>query len=125
MRLATPRFSTHRGSRPLASAFGPPASSAVGPRPAETWPHGLQLAHVAIDDHSRVGFPQMRADERTGSTVDFLLAVVARSATRGVRIQRLLAYKGLCMPFALFAMSCKALGIKPNEPKRGFSRHMP
>lgn len=84
----------------------------------------MQLAHVAIDDHSRVGSAQMRADEHTGSAMDFLLATVAHSATRGVRIKRLLTNKGLCMPFALFAMSCKALGIKPNEPKRGFSRHM-
>lgn len=31
---------------------------------------GWEFAHVAIDDHSRVGFVQMHADERKGSAVD-------------------------------------------------------
>ena len=45
---------------------------------------GWEFAHVAIDDHSRVGFVQMHADERKGSAVDFLQAAVAHYAALGV-----------------------------------------
>lgn len=56
---------------------------------------GWEFAHVAIDDHSRVGFVQMRADERKGSAVDFLQAAVAHYAALGVRIERLLTDNGV------------------------------
>ena len=52
---------------------------------------GWEFAHVAIDDHSRVGFVQMHADERKASAVDFLQAAVAHYAALGVRIERLLS----------------------------------
>ncbi|MDB5743150.1 MAG: family transposase [Polaromonas sp.] len=38
---------------------------------------GWEFAHVAIDDHSRAGFVQMRSDERKESVLDFLKATVA------------------------------------------------
>ena len=46
---------------------------------------GWEFAHVAIDDHSRVGFVQMHADEHRGSAVDFLQAAVAHYAALGVK----------------------------------------
>lgn len=38
---------------------------------------GWEFAHVAINDHSRVSFVQMHANERKDSAVNFLLAAVA------------------------------------------------
>ena len=38
---------------------------------------GWDLAHIAIDDHSRVGFVQMRTNERRDAAVHCLLAAVA------------------------------------------------
>ncbi len=38
---------------------------------------GWEFAHVAIDDHSRVGFVQMHPDEKKLSAVEFLKAAVA------------------------------------------------
>ena len=67
---------------------------------------------MAIDDHSRVGFVQMHADERKGSAVGFLQAAVAHYAALGVRIERLLADNGAAYRSRLFAKTCQALGIK-------------
>lgn len=38
---------------------------------------GWEFAHVAINDHSRVSFVQMHANERKDSAVNFLLAAAA------------------------------------------------
>lgn len=42
---------------------------------------GWEVAHVAIDDHSRAGFVQVHADEKKTSAVDFLKAAVAHRQT--------------------------------------------
>lgn len=73
---------------------------------------GWEVAHVAIDDHSRAGFVQVRADEKTVSAVDFLKAAVAHYATLGVRIHRVLTDNGSAYRSRLFARTCQALGIK-------------
>ncbi len=73
---------------------------------------GWEFAHVAIDDHARVGFVQMHTDERKSTAVDFLKAAVANSAALGVRIQRVLTDNGSAYRSKLFARTCQALGIK-------------
>ena len=73
---------------------------------------GWEVAHVAIDDHSRAGFVQMHADEKKTSAVEFLKAAVAHYAALGVRIQRVLTDNGSAYRSRLFARTCAALGIK-------------
>lgn len=73
---------------------------------------GWEVAHVAIDDHSRAGFVQVHADEKKASAVDFLKATVAHYAALGVRIQRLLTDNGSAYRSRLFAQTCQSLGIK-------------
>jgi len=73
---------------------------------------GWEVAHVAIDDHSRAGFVQMHADERKDSAVAFLKAAVAHYAAIGVRIKRLITDNGSAYRSRLFARTCEALGIK-------------
>jgi len=73
---------------------------------------GWEVAHVAIDDHSRAGFVQMHTDEKKNSAVDFLKAAVAHYAALGVRIQRVLTDNGAAYRSRLFARTCQALGIK-------------
>jgi transposase InsO family protein len=73
---------------------------------------GWEVAHVAIDDHSRAGFVQMHADEKKTSAVDFLKAAVVHYAALGVRIQRVLTDNGSAYRSRLFARTCEALGIK-------------
>ena len=73
---------------------------------------GWEVAHVAIDDHSRAGFVQVHADEKKTSAVDFLKAAVAHYAALGVRIQRVLTDNGSAYRSRLFARTCQVLGIK-------------
>ena len=73
---------------------------------------GWEVAHVAIDDHSRAGFVQVHADEKKVTAVDFLKAAVAHYAALGVRIQRVLTDNGSAYRSKLFACACQALGIK-------------
>lgn len=73
---------------------------------------GYELAHVAIDDYSRVGFVQIRPDEREGTTVAFLLASIAHYAALGVRIRRILTDNGPSYRSRLFAQTCQLLGIE-------------
>jgi transposase InsO family protein len=73
---------------------------------------GWEVAHVAIDDHSRVSFVQVHADETKASAVAFLQAAVAHYAALGVRIKRVLTDNGSAYRSRLFARTCEALGIK-------------
>ena len=73
---------------------------------------GWEFAHVAIDDHSRVGFVQMHPDEKKLSAVEFLKAAVAHYQALGVTIKRLITDNGSAYRSQLFARTCQALGIK-------------
>ena len=73
---------------------------------------GWEVAHVAIDDHSRAAFVQVHADEQKTTTVDFLRAAAAHYAALGVRIQRVLTDNGSAYRSRLFARTCQAQGIK-------------
>lgn len=73
---------------------------------------GWEVAHVAIDDHSRVGFVQMYPNEQWPSVVAFLEAAVAHYKALGVTIKRLITDNGPAYRSKLFARTCQALGIK-------------
>lgn len=83
---------------------------------------GWEFAHVAIDDHSRVSFVQMHADERKDSAVRFLLSAVAHYEALGVKIKRLITDNGSAYRSQLFVKTCQSLGInhtltEPYRPK--------
>jgi transposase InsO family protein len=83
-----------------------------GDRTTRTRGAGWEFAHVAIDDHSRLGFVQMHPDERKPSTVQFLQDAVAHYASMGVKITQLLTDNGPAYRSKLFAKTCQALGIR-------------
>jgi len=89
-----------------------PSHRVTGDRRDSVEGAGWEFAHVAIDDHSRVGFVQMRSDERKTSAVEFLQAAVAHYAALGVTIKRLITDNGSAYRSRLFAKTCQALGIK-------------
>ena len=78
---------------------------------------GWEVAHVAIDDHSRASFVQVLADEKKNTAVAFLKAAVAHYAALGVRIQRILTDNGSAYRSRLFARACEALNIKHSFTK--------
>lgn len=63
--------------------FDKPGHRATGDRTQNTPRSGWQALHVAIDDHSRVGFSQMLADEPAVSACAFLLAALRYTRARG------------------------------------------
>ena len=73
---------------------------------------GWECVHVAIDDHSRVGFSQAYPDETRDSAIAFLRAAVAYYAGLGVAIARLLTDNGSAYRSKAFAAVCHELGIK-------------
>jgi transposase InsO family protein len=89
-----------------------PSHRVTGDRRDSVRGAGWEVAHVAIDDHSRAGFVQVRDDEQKATAVDFLKSAVAYYAALGVRIQRVLTDNGSAYRSRLFARTCQALGIK-------------
>jgi transposase len=51
---------------------------------------GWDYVHVAIDDHTRLAYAEVLADERTGTCAGFLTRAVAWFASRGVTVARVL-----------------------------------
>lgn len=90
--------------RPGHRVTGDPRDSVAGA--------GWEVAHVAIDDHSRVSFVQMHPDEKKNTVVDFLKATVVHYRALGVTIKRLITDNGAAYRSQLFARTCQSLGIK-------------
>jgi transposase InsO family protein len=73
---------------------------------------GWEYLFVAVDDHARIGFTQMKLDERRGSAVAFLRAAVTYFAALGVAIQRVLTDNGSAFRSKRFAAACRKLGLQ-------------
>ncbi len=83
---------------------------------------GWEYVHVGIDDHSRIAFAQIMADEKKRSAVAFLKAAVAYYASLGVNVERVMTDNGACYKSFAFRAACKRLGLrhirtKPYTPK--------
>ena len=72
---------------------------------------GREVVHVAIDDHSRVGFVQIYPDETKFSAIAFLEAAVKFYRGKGIRIRRLLTDNGSAYCSADFLAACEEHGI--------------
>jgi len=73
---------------------------------------GWQFAHMAIDDHSRVGFGEMLPDERGGTAAGFLVRTVRGLRRLGVRVRAVMTDNGSCYRSRRFARTCRGLGIR-------------
>lgn len=73
---------------------------------------GWEFLHVAIDDHTRLAFSELLADERQHSATAFLCGVVARLRALGVEVRRVLTDNGSCYRSREFRAACRALGLK-------------
>ena len=72
---------------------------------------GWEFLFVAIDDHARIGFTEMKPDERRDSAIAFLRAAVAYFATLGVTIRRVLTDNGSAFRSKRFAAACRKLSV--------------
>jgi transposase InsO family protein len=73
---------------------------------------GWEFLFVAIDDHARVAFTQMKRDERRDSAIAFLRAAVTHFASLGVTVRRILTDNGSAFRSKRFARACQRLGLK-------------
>jgi transposase InsO family protein len=73
---------------------------------------GYHALHVAIDDHSRVGFSLILPDETTGSAISFLFAALRYYKALGVRIAGIMTDNGSAYRSKKFARLLRRLRIK-------------
>ena len=83
---------------------------------------GWECVHVCIDDHSRVAFADLLADQKRESAVGFLESALAYYASLGVRVQQIMTDNGSCYRSAAFRKACARHGLKhlrtrPYTPK--------
>lgn len=83
---------------------------------------GWEYVHVAIDDHSRVAFSTIHADETGLSACKALVAALRYYRGFGIEIRRVLTDNGACYKSRRFRKLCRRLGIrhlrtKPYTPR--------
>ena len=101
----------HMDTKKLAR-FDKPGHRVTGDRTQNTPRAGWQALHVAIDDHSRVGFSQMLTDETARSACAFLLAALRYYKTLGVKIVQVMTDNGSAYKSRRFAKLLRRLRIK-------------
>lgn len=83
---------------------------------------GWEFVHVAIDDHSRVAFVSVAANECGDTATAFLESAVAHFQQRGVRIERVMTDNGPAYLSHAFRNACckhciRHLRTKPYTPR--------
>ena len=73
---------------------------------------GWEFLFVAVDDHARLAFTQMKPDERRPSAIGFLNTMVKHFAGLGVAVRRILTDNGSAFRSKRFARACARLGLK-------------
>lgn len=73
---------------------------------------GYHALHVAIDDHSRVGFSLMLADETVKSAIAFVFAALRYYRALGVRVMRIMTDNGSAYRSKKFAKLLRRLKIQ-------------
>ena len=92
--------------------FDKPGHRVTGDRAQNTRRAGWQALHVAIDDHSRVGFSLMLPDETAKSACAFVLAALRYYKTLGVKVERVMTDNGAAYKSRRFSKLLRRLGIK-------------
>jgi len=83
---------------------------------------GWEFVHVAIDDHSRLAFAKVMANEKKRSATAFLKAALAYYSSLGIKVERVMTDNGSCYKSFAFRRACKQLGLRhirtrPYTPK--------
>lgn len=73
---------------------------------------GWEFLFVAVDDHARIAFTQMKPDERQDSAIAFLRAAITYFGSLGVTVRRVLTDNGSAFRSKRFARACWRLGLK-------------
>ncbi|WIB67134.1 IS481 family transposase [Curtobacterium sp. MCBD17_035] len=100
-----------QGDRNRAATPGKPRSATRDPL------MGRACVHTVIDDHSRVAYAEIHADEKAATAIGVLQRAVAWFAARGVTIERVLSDNGSAYKSHAWTNACTALGITPKKTR--------
>jgi transposase InsO family protein len=78
---------------------------------------GTAFVHTVIDDHSRLAYAEIHADEQSATAIGVLRRAVAWFAERGVEVERVLSDNGSCYRSYAWRDSCAELGIKAKRTR--------
>jgi transposase InsO family protein len=73
---------------------------------------GFLALHVAVDDHSRMAFTQMLADQKAETTIGFLNSAVEFFARHGIGVRALLTDNGSSYRSHQFRHACRQMQLK-------------
>jgi transposase InsO family protein len=73
---------------------------------------GWEFVHVAIDDHSRLAYAEVLADERGETAVGFLRRAHRFFASHGIAVERVMTDNGSPYVSTAHAIACRELGIR-------------
>jgi len=72
---------------------------------------GFVALHVAVDDHSRMAFPQILPDQKAETTIGFLHSAVDFFARHGIGVRALLTDNGSSYRSSRFRAACQHLQL--------------
>ena len=73
---------------------------------------GWEFVHIAIDDHSRLAYAEVLANERGETAVGLLRRAVAFFASHGIAVQRVMTDNGSPYVSAVHPLACRELGLR-------------
>jgi transposase InsO family protein len=78
---------------------------------------GTTFVHTVIDDHSRVAYAEIHADEKAATAIGVLRRAVSWFTARGVRVERVLSDNGSAYKSHAWREACTELGITPKKTR--------
>ncbi len=78
---------------------------------------GTAYVHTVIDDHSRIAYAEIHADEKAVTAVGVLQRAVAWFADHGVTVERVLSDNGPAYKSHAWRETCTELGITPKKTR--------
>jgi transposase InsO family protein len=78
---------------------------------------GTAFLHTVVDDHSRVAYVEICADETADTAIGVLQRAIAWFAGRGVTVERVLSDNGSAYRSYAWRDACTALGVTPKRTR--------
>ena len=73
---------------------------------------GWEFAHVCVDDHSRLAYVEVLADERAETAVGFLQRALRWFRRQGISVERVLTDNGSCYTAHVFQDACRDHAVR-------------
>ena len=108
-RTQVPDPTAEQGATPRLHRSNAPANAVTHYRPRI----GTAFLHTVIDDHSRIAYAEICADEKAVTAIGVLQRAVAWFADRGVIVERVLSDNGSAYKSYAWRDACAELGITP------------